>query len=253
MKERFRISDTDKKLLSVYFTAGFPQRDDTVHIISELEKSGVDFIEIGLPFSDPLADGPVIQHSSSVAIRNGMSAKLLFAQLSRIRESVKIPLVIMGYFNSILQYGVGEFLEKCAEVGIDALIVPDLPLEIYVSDYEQLFAKFGIGMVFLVTPQTSEDRIRQIDATSNAFIYLVSSAALTGNKSDFGKNHEDYFMRVSNMALHNQLVTGFGIHDKATFDSATKFTSGAIVGSAFIRHLEKFGARSISDFVRQFH
>lgn len=248
-----KIFNSDKKLLSIYFTAGFPAVDDTVKIITELEKNGIDFIEIGLPFSDPLADGPVIQHSSTVAIRNGMTAKLLFEQLSGIRTSVKIPLLIMGYFNSVLQFGVENFVRKCAETGIDGLIIPDLPFDIYASDYENIFEKYGLSMVFLVTPQTSDARIRQIDSLSTSFIYLVSSAAITGNSSDFGKIQDDYFSRISDMKLKNPCVTGFGIHDTSTFAAATKFTSGAIVGSAFIRHLEKSGVDSIDRFVQQFH
>lgn len=248
-----KIFSSDKKLLSIYFTAGFPEIDDTVKIITELEKNGIDFIEIGLPFSDPLADGPIIQHSSTVAIENGMTAKLLFEQLTGIRESVKIPLLIMGYFNSILQFGVENFVQKCAEVGIDGVIIPDLPFEIYASDYQNIFERYGLSMVFLVTPQTSDARIRQIDSLSTSFIYLVSSAAITGNSSDFGKNQDDYFRRISDMKLKNSCVTGFGIHDKNTFTAATKFTSGAIVGSAFIRHLEKSGVDSIDRFVQQFH
>ncbi|NUY82154.1 tryptophan synthase subunit alpha [Flavobacterium sp. MAH-1] len=248
-----KLFNSDKKLLSVYFTAGFPAVGDTVKIITELEKNGVDFIEIGLPFSDPLADGPVIQHSSTAAIENGMTARLLFEQLSGIRTSVKIPLLIMGYFNSILQFGVENFVRKCAEVGINGLIIPDLPFEIYASDYRDIFEKYGLSMVFLVTPQTSDARIRQIDSLSTSFIYLVSSATITGNSSDFGKAQDDYFRRISNLKLKSPCVTGFGIHDKNTFTAATKFTSGAIVGSAFIRYLEKSSIDSIDRFVQQFH
>lgn len=247
-----QIFQSNKKLLSVYFTAGFPKLDDTTTILSDLEKSGVDFIEIGLPFSDPLADGPVIQHSSTIAIENGMTAKLLFEQLEHIRSSVKIPLIIMGYFNTMLQFGVENFLAKCSEIGIDGLILPDLPVEIYVSEYKTLFESAGIPMMFLVTPQTSPERIREIDSVSNAFIYLVSSAAITGNAHDFGQKQTDYFKRVSDMKLKNPLITGFGIHDKSTFEAATKFTSGAIVGSAFIRFLEKNGSDRIGEFVQQF-
>ncbi|RZJ69728.1 tryptophan synthase subunit alpha [Flavobacterium sp.] len=253
MKRLSNLFHSDKKLLSVYFTAGFPNLDDTTKIISELEKSGVDFVEIGLPFSDPLADGPVIQHSSTVAIENGMTAKLLFDQLRNIRESVDIPLMIMGYFNTMLQFGVENFLEKCSEVGIDGLIVPDLPVDVYVSDHKSMFESHGIPMVFLVTPQTSNERIRQIDSVSDGFIYLVSSAAITGNASEFGQKQSDYFKRVSNLKLKNPLVTGFGIHDKSTFELATEFTRGAIVGSAFIRHIEKNGLETISHFVQNFH
>lgn len=253
MNRLSNISRSEKKLLSIYFTAGFPRLDDTVKIIRALEKSGVDFIEIGLPFSDPLADGPVIQHSSSVAIENGMTARLLFGQLRGIRENVRIPLIVMGYFNTMLQFGVDNFLRECSEAGIDALIVPDLPLDVYMSEYRTTFESFGIRMIFLVTPQTSEERIRKIDSVSNAFIYLVSSAAITGNSSDFSKKQSDYFRRIRDMELQNPVVAGFGIHDRSTFEAATEYTSGAIVGSAFIRHLEDSGINSIPDFVQRFH
>ncbi|RZJ65723.1 MAG: tryptophan synthase subunit alpha [Flavobacterium sp.] len=247
------IFNSDQKLLSVYFTAGYPKLDDTVKIISELEKSGVDFLEIGLPFSDPLADGPVIQHSSTIAIENGMTAKLLFEQLRDIRKSVKIPLLIMGYFNSMLQFGIEAFLQKCSETGIDGLIIPDLPLDVYVSEYEPVFKKYDLPLIFLVTPQTSEERIREIDSASNAFIYLVSTAAITGNSADFGQKQEDYFKRIADLKLKNPCVAGFGIHDKKTFEAATRFTSGAIVGSAFIRNLEQNGISSIADFISKFN
>lgn len=242
---------TNKKLLSVYFTAGFPNLDDTETIISGLEKSGVDFLEIGLPFSDPLADGPTIQHSSTIAIQNGMTAEVLFGQLQNIRKSVKMPLVIMGYFNTVLQFGVEKFLQKCAETGIDGLIIPDLPLDIFISDYQSLFKRYGISNIFLVTPQTSDERIRAIDAVSDAFIYLVSTAAITGNAAAFGQEQEEYFKRIAAMNLRNPLVAGFGIHDKATFESATKHTSGAISGSAFIKFLQSEGVENVGKFAER--
>jgi len=244
---------SDKKRLSIYFTAGFPNLEDTVPILTALENSGVDFVEIGLPFSDPLADGPVIQNSSTVAIRNGMTAKLLFGQLSGIRESVKMPIVLMGYFNTLLQFGMDDFLKACKNVGIDALIIPDLPLQIFVNDYKTLFESYGIAMVFLITPQTPAERIREIDAVSNGFLYLVASAAITGNSKDFGPEQEAYFERIASMKLKNPIVAGFGIHDKATFELATRHTSGAIVGSAFIRYIEKNGLESLSDFIQEIH
>lgn len=240
----------NKKLLSIYFTAGFPQITDTVSIIQELEKSGVDMIEIGLPFSDPLADGPTIQASSTTALQNGMTTKSLFEQLSGIRESVKIPLLIMGYFNPILQFGVEKFCQKCAEVGIDGLIIPDLPVDIYESEYKSMFEKYNLVNVFLITPQTSDDRIRYIDSISNGFIYMVSSSAVTGNQDGFGKIHTDYFERIASMHLKNPLIVGFGINNKTTFNQATKSANGAIIGSAFVKNIADKGTSSIPDFIK---
>ena len=240
----------DKKLLSIYFSAGYPSLNDTVQIIQELEKSGVDMIEIGLPFSDPLADGPIIQESSSKALQNGMTTKLLFEQLSNIRENVKIPLIIMGYFNPILQYGVEEFCEKCKETGIDGLIIPDLPVDIYAENYASIFEKYSLINVFLITPQTSETRIRYIDSVSKGFIYMVSSASVTGNLDGFGKEQELYFERIHKMNLNNPQIVGFGISDMQTYIQATKFAKGAIIGSSFIKFLSK--NESINSFVDRF-
>ena len=239
----------NKKLLSIYFTAGYPNTNDTVSIIQQLEKSGVDMIEIGLPFSDPLADGPTIQASSTTALQNGMTTQLLFDQLRTIRESVQIPLLIMGYFNPILQFGVEEFCKKCAETGIDGLIIPDLPVDIYETAYKTTFEKYGLLNVFLITPQTSDDRIRFIDSISNGFIYMVSSLSVTGSSDGFGEIQTSYFERISAMHLKNPLVVGFGINDKKTFEQATKSTSGAIIGSAFVKHLTENGISEIDSFI----
>ena len=239
----------DKKLLSIYFSAGYPSLNDTVKIIQDLEKSGVDMIEIGLPFSDPLADGPTIQESSTQALHNGMTTKLLFEQLTTIRETVKIPLIIMGYFNPMLQYGVEEFCKKCAEIGIDGLIIPDLPVAIYADDYKAIFEKYGLINVFLITPQTSEDRIRFIDSVSNGFIYMVSSASVTGSQSGFGSSQESYFKRIADMNLKNPQIVGFGISDKTSFNQATQYAKGAIIGSAFIKNLTQNGVGSIDKFI----
>jgi len=239
----------DKKILSIYFSAGYPNLNDTVQIIQDLEKNGVDLIEIGLPFSDPLADGPTIQASSTTALHNGMTTQILFDQLKNIRESVKIPLIIMGYFNPMLQYGVEAFCKKCAEIGIDGLIIPDLPVDVYADEYKAIFEKYGLINVFLITPQTSDERIRFIDSVSNGFIYMVSSASVTGSQSGFGNVQEDYFERISNMNLKNPQIIGFGISNKETFNQATKFAKGAIIGSAFIKHLSKNGSGKIEEFV----
>ncbi|PHN93042.1 tryptophan synthase subunit alpha [Maribacter sp. 6B07] len=239
----------DKKLLSIYFTAGYQSLNDTVKIIEDLEKNGVDMIEIGLPFSDPLADGPTIQESSTAALKNGMTTEILFSQLKDIRKTVSIPLIIMGYFNPILQYGVEAFCKKCQEIGIDGLILPDLPLDVYQEEYEEIFKKHGLLNVFLITPQTSDDRIHQIDNASNGFIYMVSSASVTGSKSGFGQEQESYFERIAKMNLKNPQIVGFGIKDEETFKQATKTAKGAIIGSAFIKHLTANGVNSISEFV----
>ncbi|MBU2994956.1 tryptophan synthase subunit alpha [Cellulophaga baltica] len=239
----------DKKLLSIYFTAGYPSLNDTVKIIQDLEASGIDMIEIGLPFSDPLADGPTIQNSSTAALKNGMTTNILFEQLKDIRKTVSIPLILMGYFNPMLQYGVEAFCAKCQEIGIDGLILPDLPLAVYQDEYEAIFKKHDLKNVFLITPQTSDERIKQIDDASNAFIYMVSSASVTGSKSGFGNTQETYFERIASMKLNNPQIVGFGINNADTFNQATKNAKGAIIGSAFIKHLTKNGVNTISKFV----
>lgn len=249
-----RIKNTlaqDKKLLSIYFTAGYPEPEDTVSIIKDLEKNGIDFIEIGLPFSDPLADGPTIQESSGVALKNGMTTRKLFQQLEGIREKVEIPLIIMGYFNPILQFGVEEFCERCAEVGVDGLIIPDLPVEEYNEKYRKIFEKYGLSNIFLITPQTSEERIRFIDSVSEGFIYMVSTASVTGSTKGFTQETRDYFRRISAMNLKNPQIIGFGISDEETYRQATEFAKGAIIGSAFIKHLNSSGKQDIAGFVKR--
>jgi tryptophan synthase alpha chain len=243
-----KLSD-NKKILSIYLSAGFPNINDTKTLIEKLEENSVDMIEIGLPFSDPLADGPTIQASSTQALKNGMTTSLLFEQLKNIRKTVSIPLIIMGYFNPILQYGVEDFLKKCNETGIDGLIIPDLPLEIYLSEYKQLFENHKIAMIFLITPQTTEDRIRLIDANSNSFIYMVSSSSVTGSKDSFDENQMDYFKRISDMNLNNPQIIGFGISNKTTYNQAIKYQKGVIIGSKFVEHIAKNGIHSISEFI----
>ena len=245
-----KIQD-EKKLLSIYFTAGFPKLNDTVTIIQELEKNGVDMIEIGLPFSDPLADGPTIQESSTIAIENGMTTSLLFEQLKNIRESVQIPLIIMGYFNPMMQFGMEKFCQKCAEVGIDGLIIPDLPLFVYETEYKAIFEKYNLKNIFLITPQTSNKRIQQIDSISDSFIYMVSSAAVTGSQSGFGSEQMDYFKGIADLNLKNQQIVGFGIKDKTTFNQATEFQKGAIIGSAFISFLKNNPISNIKEFINK--
>ena len=240
----------NKKLLSIYFTAGFPKLVDTVEIIQQLEKNGVDFVEIGLPFSDPLADGPTIQKSSEKALRNGMTTNLIFEQLKNIRDTVSIPLILMGYFNPVLQFGVENFCKKCAEVGIDGLIIPDLPLAEYEEHYAEIFKKYGLLNIFLITPQTSEERIRKIDNASEGFIYMVSSASVTGSSSGFGDEQTNYFKRIASLQLKNPQIVGFGINNSETFQQATKHTNGAIIGSAFIKMLSEKGLDGISAFIK---
>ena len=244
-----RMADP-KKVLSIYFTAGYPEKEDTTKVLQQLQDSGVDLVEIGLPFSDPLADGPTIQDSSTTALKNGMSTQLLFDQLKDIRKSIHIPLIVMGYFNPMLQYGVDAFLKECAQIGIDGIIMPDLPLAEYKQHYAAMYEKYGIKNIFLITPQTSDARIREIDKASDSFIYLVSTASVTGSKSGFGPEQEAYFEKIANMKLKNPLVVGFGIHDAHTFTQATKHTSGAIIGSAFIKTITEKGLAGIAPFIQ---
>lgn len=239
----------EKKLLSIYFTAGYPNLDDTASTIQNLEKSSVDMIEIGLPFSDPLADGPTIQASSTQALKNGMTTETLFNQLKNIRETVSIPLIIMGYFNPIFQYGVEAFCKKCSDIGIDGLIIPDLPVDVYNENYKSIFKKHGIINVFLITPQTSVERINFIDSISNGFIYMVSSASVTGSSTGFGKEQTNYFKRIAEMNLNNPQIIGFGINNNKTFTQATEYTKGAIIGSAFIKHITNNGIETVDEFV----
>lgn len=241
----------DKQLLSIYFSAGYPSLNDTVSIIQNLEKNGVDMIEIGLPFSDPLADGPTIQASSTKALKNGMTTQLLFEQLKDIRQSVSIPLIIMGYFNPILQYGVEAFCKKCKEIGIDGLIIPDLPVDVYNEEYKTTFESYGLINVFLITPQTSVERVQFIDSISKGFIYMVSSASVTGSNTGFGDEQSAYFKRIADMNLNNPQIVGFGISDRKTFAQATQFAKGAIIGSAFIKHLTNNGIAKIHNFIEQ--
>ena len=240
----------NKKILSIYFSAGFPNLNDTKSLIESLAKNNVDMIEIGLPFSDPLADGPTIQESSKQALINGMTSEILFDQIKDIRKTVVIPLIIMGYFNPILQFGIKNFLEKCNKTGIDGLIIPDLPLEIYLSQYKQLFEDSGIAMIFLITPQTSVERIQLIDANSNSFIYMVSSSSVTGSRDNFDENQLEYFHRIANMNLKNPQIIGFGISNKTTFQQATKHQKGAIIGSSFIQFIANHPISSIPTFIQ---
>jgi tryptophan synthase alpha chain len=242
-----------KKLLSIYVTAGYPALEDTVPIIEKLANNGVDIIEIGMPFSDPLADGEIIQASSLQALNNGMSVTKLFEQLEGIREKVSIPLVLMGYVNPVLQYGVEAFCKKCQAIGIDGVILPDLPIEFYETNYKTLFEKHGLSYIGLITPQTPDNRIEKIVKASSGFVYLVSSASTTGVNTQFGNSQDAYFDRIGELHLQLPTMVGFGVKDKTTFDKATKHANGAIIGSAFIKHIGIHGVSegSLSAFVKQ--
>lgn len=245
------VLEQDRKLLSIYFTAGFPNLNDTVSILTQLQDTGVDIIELGLPFSDPLADGPTIQESSTQALKNGMTTDTLFEQLKDVRKHIHVPLIVMGYFNPMMQYGVERFCQKCQEVGIDGLIIPDLPVDVYHEQYQKLFQQYGLLNMFLITPQTPEERIRYIDSVSEGFIYMVSSAATTGAQSSFGDTQTEYFKRIGAMNLNAKLLVGFGISNAETYQAATANSKGAIIGSAFIKHLEANGADSVASFIKQ--
>lgn len=251
IKELF---EKKKNIRSIYYTAGYPNLDDTVTIAECLEANGADLLEIGFPYSDPVADGPVIQASSKAALDSGMTLNLLFEQLKTLREKVTIPILLMGYVNPVLQYGVENFCKSCAEVGVDGCIVPDLPMAEYEELYSEIFAKYGLSNIFLVTPQTSEERIRKIDGLTNGFIYLLSSSATTGKNLDVSESTEAYFSRIKNMNLNNPLMIGFGISDKATFDKACEYANGAIIGSAFVKVLTKEATKeNIITFMRPFN
>ena len=237
--------------LSIYYTAGYPKLESTLEIAESLEKAGVDFLEIGIPYSDPVADGPVIQESSGIALKNGMSVEVLFTQLADLRKKVSIPVFLMGYFNPVLQYGVERFCKKCAEVGIDGVIIPDLPMYEYKELYQDTFLKNNVSNVFIVTPQTAEDRIREIDSLSNAFIYLISSSATTGKNLEVSEKSGAYFKRLQSMNLKTPIVIGFGISDHESFTHANEYADAAIIGTAFVRLLGEGSYNDkIADFVK---
>lgn len=228
-----------ESVLSVFYTAGFPKLNDTVVIARQLEKAGADIIEIGIPFSDPVADGPTIQASNKVALDNGMSVKLLLEQVREIRKEVKIPIILMGYLNPVLQYGFKKFCKEAIECGVDGLILPDLPLDEFNSDHKEFTKSLNLDMIFLISPTTSEPRIRLIDDLSSGFVYAVSSSSTTGAKTGFTSDQEAYFQRINSLKLKNPVLIGFGISDNKTFSKASEFSAGAIVGSAFINLLKE--------------
>lgn len=240
-----------ENILSVFYTAGFPNLNDTLSIAQALEQSGADMLEIGFPFSDPMADGPVIQNSSEVALENGMNLKLLFEQLKALRKTVSIPVLLMGYFNPVVQYGVERFCKDAHAVGIDGLIIPDLPMQEYETIYKKTFDQYNISNIFLVTPQSSEARIRKIDELSTGFIYVLSSSSITGRTIDQDAGTTAYFQKMKEMNLKNPFLIGFGIGNKATFNNACKYAAGAIVGTAFVKQLGAEGIHTIDKFVKE--
>jgi tryptophan synthase alpha chain len=224
------------RILNIYFTAGFPALDDTLPVLRSLQRHGADMAEVGIPFSDSLADGPVIQQSNGAALSNGMSLPLLFEQLKDMRKEIHIPVILMGSFNPVMQFGMEFFLRTCADTGVDGVILPDLPLQEFETHYAASFDKYGIHPVFLVTPETSDDRLRKIDSLSRGFIYAVSSSSTTGKAKNFGAQKE-YFRHLQQMQLQNPVLVGFGIRDQATFDAACANTRGAVIGTAYIQLL----------------
>jgi len=239
MERLEQLFKTKKNILSVYFTAGFPHLDSTISILESLQKNNVDLVEIGFPFSDPLADGKVIQESSTKALQNGMSLKYLFNELKDIRKKIHLPLIMMGYLNPVLQFGMENFCRKLQELEIDGVILPDLPIETYEKEYKKIFGEYGIKNILLITPQTAEERIRKIDALSQTFIYMVSSSSTTGTQKHNHNEKEEYFSAVKNMELKNPVLAGFGIHNRETFLQACKYVNGGIIGSAYIKELSE--------------
>jgi tryptophan synthase alpha chain len=244
-----QLSHTDKltrllekkqqDVLSVYYTAGYPGLENTLEIAEFLQQGGADLIEIGIPYSDPVADGPTIQQSNQKALENGMTLELLMEQLKPLDDAVDIPVILMGYFNPILQYGVERFCMDCSQRGISGLIIPDLPVQEYLDSYQAIFKRFGLHNVFLITPQTSDQRIRWIDEHSHSFIYAVSDASITGAKSGISSEQEQYFERLQSLDLQHPYLIGFGISDHLTFKKACSYARGAIIGSAFINVLRE--------------
>lgn len=231
------FKEKQSKVLNVYCTAGYPTLDSTLPVLQSLQQYGADLIEIGMPYSDPLADGPVIQQSNMVALENGMSISVLFEQLISLRPAIKLPVILMGYMNPIMQFGLEKFCETAASVGVDGIILPDLPMYEFESEYKQLFEKYNLRFIFLVTPETGEERVRKIDQLTSGFLYAVSSSSTTGNNKAIS-DQSAYFRKLKNMKLSNPILVGFGIKDKATFEAACEYTNGAIIGSAFIKALD---------------
>lgn len=242
----------DKEKLAIYFTAGYPQLDDTARILKALDKADVDIIEIGIPYSDPLADGPTIQQSNQKALANGMNLDTLFEQLADLRDITDKPLFLMGYCNNVLKYGTEKFCQKCAEVGVDGLIIPDMPMQEYQTQFKPMFEKYGLKNVFLITPKTATERITEIDAQKGGFIYMVSSSSTTGGNWEESPERVDYLKRIQAMNLKTPQLLGFGISDHKALRIVNKYTDGGIVGSAFIKALDEEDLEgSIDSFIRK--
>ncbi len=237
-------------VLSVYFSAGFPGLNDTITVLEALAESGTDMVEIGMPFSDPVADGPTIQQSNKAALDNGMSLRVLFSQLENFRDKIKIPVILMGYFNPVMQYGVEAFCRACRRVGVDGVILPDLPMDEYEMHYRELFESYNLLNILLITPQTSEERIRRIDELSGGFVYMVSSASTTGARKGLTDDQRTYFERISNMGLSKPRLIGFGISDHDSFAEACSYAHGAIIGSAFIKILSE--SKSLKEDIKKY-
>jgi len=240
-----------RNILNIYFTAGYPERDDTVAIIHQLDNAGVDIIELGIPYSDPLADGMTIQESSKVALQNGISLELVLRQVTEARKNSNIPIILMGYYNQFLQYGIGKLLKEAADANVDGMIIPDLPMDYYEQHYKAQFETYNISMSFLVTPETSSLRIRQADKLSDGFLYIVAQSSITGGQKSISDRQVEYFDKLKNMHLNTPTLIGFGIHDNATFYKACDYAHGAIIGSAFIRLLRDKGIEAIPNFVKE--
>lgn len=247
---RQTILNKGKNILNVYFTAGHPTLDSTEIIIKSLSENGVDIIELGMPYSDPLADGPTIQKSSEIALKNGQTITNIFQNVKNVRVTHDIPIILMGYFNQMLQYGTEKFLSDAHDAGIQGLIIPDMPMEIYERDYQTLFGKYQMEISFLITPMTSDDRIRQADSLSSGFLYIVSQSSITGKQGGISEEQLAYFERIRTMNLQSPSLIGFGIHDRPTRNIADEYSNGAIVGSAFIRILE--GSKDLSGDINSF-
>ena len=231
----------DRKLLSLYFCAGCPEKNMTADVILAMQRHGIDMIEVGIPFSDPLADGPVIQSAGTVALKNGMTLETLFGQLDAIKSQVNIPLVLMGYLNVIMHYGYERFCQRCVECGVSGFIIPDLPFDDYLSEIKPLADRYNLRCIMMITPETSEERIRFIDRHTDGFIYMVSSASITGAQQNFDEAKQQYFQRINAMNLHNPRMIGFGISNRQTLESAQNNAAGAIIGSKFVTLLRATG------------
>ncbi|MCQ2236361.1 MAG: tryptophan synthase subunit alpha [Bacteroidales bacterium] len=238
-----------KGLLSIYFTAGYPKLDDTMTVLTALQESGVDMVEIGMPFSDPLADGPVIQLASLNALNNGITIKKLFEQIKDMRKTITMPVILMGYINPVMHYGIEKFMADCQKVGVDGVIIPDLPFDEYIEHYKDMMDSYGIHYVPMIAPQSSDERIRYIDSKSAGFIYMVASAGITGNIKASLDTRTQYYQRIKALGLKNKAMIGFGIKDKASYEHACQNADGAIIGTAYIKNLTENGIAATKQFV----